>query len=103
MLILASLLASLRATAERKYRRPLIVGAALAFAASAATWWLADRLLAQLLPLGGTPGSHCLSDRNRRASAYHQLVLPSGLLDRLDGEFSCPQAKSDRWHTHGDD
>jgi high-affinity iron transporter len=52
VLILASLLASLRSVEERRYRRPLIMGAALALAASAATWWAANQLLTALMPLG---------------------------------------------------
>jgi high-affinity iron transporter len=52
VLILASLLASLRTLEERKFRRPIIVGAALAFLATGVTWWLAHQLLNVLLPLG---------------------------------------------------
>jgi high-affinity iron transporter len=52
VLILASLLASLRTVEERKFRRPLVTGAALALVASAITWWAANELLTVLLPLG---------------------------------------------------
>lgn len=52
VLILASLLASLRSAEERQYRRPLIMGAALALVASAITWWVANQILTVLLPLG---------------------------------------------------
>ena len=52
VLILASLLASLRTLEERKFRRPLVTGAVLAFAASAATWWLATQLLSSLMQYG---------------------------------------------------
>ncbi|HEX2905915.1 MAG TPA: FTR1 family protein, partial [Phototrophicaceae bacterium] len=52
VLILASLLASLRTLEERRYRRPLVMGAALAFVATAITWWFATNLLSLLLPLG---------------------------------------------------
>jgi high-affinity iron transporter len=52
VLILASLLASLRTLEERKFRRPIIIGAVLAFAATGVTWWLAHQLLNVLLPLG---------------------------------------------------
>ena len=52
VLILASLLASLRTVEERKFRRPLVTGAALALVASAVTWWVANELLTVLLPLG---------------------------------------------------
>ncbi|MGH9790532.1 MAG: iron permease, partial [Candidatus Acidiferrales bacterium] len=52
VLILASLLASLRAAEERRFRRPLIMGALLALGASVVTWWLANHLLTLLLPLG---------------------------------------------------
>ena len=52
VLILASLLASLRTLEERKFRRPLITGAILAFIATAVTWWVANQLLTVLLPLG---------------------------------------------------
>lgn len=52
VLILASLLASLRTAEEKRYRRPLIGGAALAFAATIATWIAAQGLLNVLLPLG---------------------------------------------------
>jgi high-affinity iron transporter len=52
VLILASLLASLRTVEERRYRRPLLAGAALAFGATVITWVLAQGLLSVLLPLG---------------------------------------------------
>ena len=52
VLILASLLASLRKAEERQFRRPLVIGAALAFVASAVTWWGANQILTVLLPLG---------------------------------------------------
>jgi high-affinity iron transporter len=52
VLILASLLASLRTAEEQRYRRPLLAGAALAFATTALTWILANSLLTVLLPLG---------------------------------------------------
>jgi high-affinity iron transporter len=52
VLILASLLASLRAVEERRFRRPLIVGAALAFLATVITWWLATQLLSSLMQYG---------------------------------------------------
>lgn len=52
VLILASLLASLRTAEEQRYRRPLLAGAALAFLATALTWVLANSLLTVLLPLG---------------------------------------------------
>jgi high-affinity iron transporter len=52
VLILASLLASLRTLEERKFRRPLIMGAALAFAATAGTWWVATQLLSALMQYG---------------------------------------------------
>ncbi|MAS32688.1 MAG: iron permease [Anaerolineaceae bacterium] len=54
VLILASLMASLRAAEERQYRRLLALGGVLALVASGVTWWLANRLLMQLLPLGET-------------------------------------------------
>jgi len=52
VLILASLLASLRTVEERRFRRPLILGAALALVASGVTWWLANQVLMALMPLG---------------------------------------------------
>lgn len=52
VLILASLLASLRTLEERKFRRPLITGAALAFAATVVTAWLASQLLSSLIQYG---------------------------------------------------
>lgn len=52
VLILASLLASLRSSEERQYRRPLVVGAALALVASGITWWLANQLLMSLIAYG---------------------------------------------------
>ncbi len=52
VLILASLVASLRTAEQRRFRRPLITGAILAFAATAVTWWVASGLLTILLPLG---------------------------------------------------
>jgi high-affinity iron transporter len=52
VLILASLLASLRTGEERTYRRPLVMGAGLAFVATALTWVVAHLLLNALLPFG---------------------------------------------------
>lgn len=52
VLILASLIASLRTAEQRRYRQPLVAGAALAFAATVVTWFLATSLLTVLLPLG---------------------------------------------------
>jgi high-affinity iron transporter len=52
VLILASLLASLRSREQKLYRRPLVAGSALAFIATAVTWWAATNLLTLLLPLG---------------------------------------------------
>ena len=52
VLILASLLASLRTLEERKYRRPILVGAALAFVTTGITWWAANALVQIMLPLG---------------------------------------------------
>ncbi len=37
-----------------------------------------------------------VADRDRRAAADHQLVLPQGLLDRLDGELPPPEEAHDR-------
>lgn len=52
VLILASLLASLRTLEERQFRRPIIIGAVLAFVATGLTWWAANALLQTMLPLG---------------------------------------------------
>jgi high-affinity iron transporter len=52
VLILASLLASLRTAEERRFRNPIIAGGALALVATAATWWAANQLLTVLLPYG---------------------------------------------------
>jgi high-affinity iron transporter len=52
VLILASLLASLRTLEERKYRRPIVIGAVLSFMATGLTWWVANALLQTMLPLG---------------------------------------------------
>lgn len=52
VLILASLVASLRAHEQRHYRRPIIFGALLAGIATILTWVLATNLLHLLLPLG---------------------------------------------------
>jgi high-affinity iron transporter len=52
VLILASLIASLRTAEQRRYRQPLVAGAALAFAGTVITWFLATSLLTVLLPLG---------------------------------------------------
>jgi len=52
VLILASLVASLRTAEQRRFRRPLVTGAILALAATAVTWWIASGLLTILLPLG---------------------------------------------------
>jgi high-affinity iron transporter len=52
VLILASLLASMQIGAQRRFRRPLWVGAALAFAATLATWLLFHQLLTWLSRYG---------------------------------------------------
>jgi high-affinity iron transporter len=52
VLIIASLLASLRTLEERKYRRPIVIGAVLAFGATALTWWFATQLLLSMMHLG---------------------------------------------------
>ena len=52
VLILASLMASLKLGEQRRYRRPLWWGAALAFLASALTWLLAQSLLGSLARFG---------------------------------------------------
>jgi high-affinity iron transporter len=52
VLILASLLASLRTLEQRRFRRPLIVGSVLALGATIVTWIIATNLLNVLLPLG---------------------------------------------------
>jgi len=52
VLILASLLASLRTLEERQFRRPIVMGAVLAFVATCITWWIANELLQTMLPLG---------------------------------------------------
>ena len=52
VLILASLLASLRTLEQRRFRRPLIMGSVLAFGATVITWIIATNLLNVLLPLG---------------------------------------------------
>jgi high-affinity iron transporter len=52
VLILASLIASLRTAQTRKFRQPILVGAVLALGASALTWWVANTLLMQLTRFG---------------------------------------------------
>ncbi len=52
VLILASLLASLRTAEERQFRRPILWGAAIAFVAAAVTWWFANQLLLSMMQLG---------------------------------------------------
>jgi high-affinity iron transporter len=52
VLILASLLASLRSGEERKFRRPIVMGAALAFGATVVTWWFATQILLSMMHLG---------------------------------------------------
>lgn len=52
VLILASLLASLRTAEQLRFRRPLITGAGLALVATVVTWGMAANLLSALLPLG---------------------------------------------------
>lgn len=52
VLILASLLASLRGADQRHHRRPLIWGALLACVLTVITWWAASHVLRILLPLG---------------------------------------------------
>jgi high-affinity iron transporter len=52
VLILASLLASLRAVDSRQFRKPILIGGALAMAASAVTWWVANGLLMSLIRYG---------------------------------------------------
>jgi len=52
VVILVALLASLAKGANRAYRRPLVAGAVLAFAATIATWALARQLLLSLARFG---------------------------------------------------
>jgi high-affinity iron transporter len=52
ILILASLLASLRALETRRLRRPILVGAGLAFVAAVVTWWIAYRVLLPFVGFG---------------------------------------------------
>lgn len=52
VLILASLLASLRIVEHRRFRRPIVAGAVLAFFASGVTWWIANGLLMSLIRFG---------------------------------------------------
>jgi high-affinity iron transporter len=52
VVILASLLASLRTAEEQRYRRSIVLGGVLALAATAITWWVANGILQVLLPLG---------------------------------------------------
>jgi high-affinity iron transporter len=52
VLILASLLASLRTVEERKFRRPIVTGAVLAFVFTGITWWFANQLLMSMMQLG---------------------------------------------------
>jgi high-affinity iron transporter len=52
VLILASLLASLRTAETIKFRRPIIAGSVLALTATAATWWAANLLLMSLIRFG---------------------------------------------------
>ena len=51
VLIMAALLASM-VGANRVFRRPLLLGAAVALAATGLTWWLAEQLLATLSSYG---------------------------------------------------
>jgi high-affinity iron transporter len=52
VLILASLLGSFKAAEKQRYRRPMWLGAGLAFAASGLTWLVAQELLATLARYG---------------------------------------------------
>lgn len=52
VLILASLMGSFKAVENRRYRRPMWLGAGLAFVASGLTWLLAQELLATLARYG---------------------------------------------------
>jgi len=52
VLILASLVASMRAKETRSYRRAMLSGAALALLATALTWWVANSLLMSMIHYG---------------------------------------------------
>jgi high-affinity iron transporter len=52
VLILASLIASLRTAETRRYRRPIAIGAFVAFGASAVTWLIANTILTALSKYG---------------------------------------------------
>lgn len=52
VLILASLVASMRMDNTRKYRRAIMAGAGLALAASGVTWWIANGLLMSMIKYG---------------------------------------------------
>jgi high-affinity iron transporter len=83
VLILAAITASF-AGARRRLRRPVLAGAGLGLLVSVLTWVLAQTLLTSLeqygekLEAGRRPRGH------RRAAAHHELVLPQGLLERVD-------------------
>ncbi|MEP7284661.1 MAG: FTR1 family protein [Chloroflexota bacterium] len=52
VLILASLIASMRTVESKKFRRPVFFGAALALIVSGITWWVANSLLMSLIKYG---------------------------------------------------
>ena len=79
VLILAALMASL-VGAQRRHRRPLLGGVALALAASVVTWVVAQTVLGSLAGWGEKLEAVVVARRDRRAAADPQLVLPPRLL-----------------------
>ena len=95
ILVLAAMTANMIG-ARRGYQRPVAVGAARRCVATLVTWVIAVRIIDSLadsipaLDLQARDGPA----GDRRAARRHELVLPQGLLDRLDFDAQPPQGNA---------
>ena len=94
VLILAAITASFVGV-RRRLRRPVLIGAIGGLVASMITWVLAQTLLRSLDQYGEKLEAVVGPDRDRGAAADHELVLPQGLLERVDRQVPPPPPRAD--------
>ena len=102
ILVLAAITASMTG-AKRSHRRPVALGAGVAFIASLITWFIAVRIVGSLsdnmsaLDLQAATGLLAVLGTAR----HHELVLSQNLLGRLDSRPQSPPQVATRQCTHG--